>query len=60
MEHINYNDLVHVDNRSEAREAVRRLLEVARGGAKELPSCQQVFPPSSLYSLANVISRCSE
>lgn len=42
MEHINYNDLVHADNRNEAREAVRRLLEIARGGAKELPSCQQV------------------
>ena len=44
MEHINYNDLVHSDNRNEAREAVRRLLELARSGAKELPACQQVLP----------------
>jgi hypothetical protein len=44
MEHINYNDLVHADNRNEAREAVRRLLDIARGGTKELPNCQQVFP----------------
>ena len=43
MEHINYNDLVHSDNRNEAREAVRRLVEIVGGGAKELPSCQQVL-----------------
>lgn len=42
MQYMNYTDLVHIDNRTEARDAVRKLLEVARSGAKELPSCQQV------------------
>lgn len=40
---MDYHDLVHSENRSDARDAVQRLLEIARHQTSgELPSCQQV------------------